>query len=213
MNCSEKQQEAFVLLKEKLCEEPLFTMIRFRTTFHFGTDESGFAVGAILSINKTGTDTPIAYTSRSLNDWERKYDTYEKKSLAIFYCVKYFRPYLYGRKFTLITDHELLVWFQNSKDPCSRATRCKVKRAEYNFDVAHKAGKTNVNADALSRNLIDLEDTKNDDINNKNSIKINSILNVRKKYQKQFFHAVKKWIVILLEKILLRIISKKLKNV
>ena len=47
--------------------------------------------------------------------------------------------------------------------------------AEYDFDVAYKAGKTNVNADALSRNPIDLDDIKNGDINNKSSIEINSI--------------------------------------
>ena len=76
--------------------------------------------GGILSQGKIGKDKPIAYTSRSLNDCERKYDTYEKEALAIIYCVTYFRPYLYGRKFSLVTDHKPLVWFQSSKDPCSR---------------------------------------------------------------------------------------------
>ena len=61
------------------------------------------------------------------------------------------------------------------KDPCSWVTRWKLKLAEYDFDVAYKAGKTNVNADALSRNPIDLEDIENDDINNKNRIEINLI--------------------------------------
>ena len=65
---------------------------------------------------------------------------------------------LYGRKFTLVTDHKPLVWFHNSKDPCSRVTRWKLKLTEYDFDVAYKAGITNVNAD-----------------NNKGSIEINSI--------------------------------------
>ena len=48
----------------------------------------------------------------------------------------------------------------------------KLKLAEHNFDVAYKAGKTNVNADALSRNPIDLENIENDNINNKNSIEM-----------------------------------------
>ena len=78
------------------------------------------------------------------------------------FCVNHFRPYLYGRKFTLVTDHKPLVWFQNNKDPCSRLSRWRLKLAEYDFDVVYKAGKMNVNADALSRNpIIDEEISRN----------------------------------------------------
>ena len=66
---------------------------------------------------------------------EKKYDTYEKEALAIIFCVTHSRPYLYGRKFTLVTDHKPLVWFQNSKDPCSRVLRWRSKLAEYDFHV------------------------------------------------------------------------------
>ena len=61
---------------------------------------------------------------------------------------------MYGRKFALVTDHKPLVWYQNSKDPCSRISRWRLKLAEYDFDVVYKAGKMNVNADALLRNSI-----------------------------------------------------------
>ena len=147
----------------------------FSQPFILKTDASGFAMEGITFQDKIGKDKPIAYTSRSLNDCERKYDTCEKEALAIIHCVIYFRPYLYRPKFTLVTDHKPLVWFQNSKDPCSRVTKWKFKLAEYDFDVTYKADKTNVNADALSRNHIDLENIENDDINNENSIEINLI--------------------------------------
>ena len=62
---------------------------------------------------------------------------------------------MYGRKFTVVTDYKPLVWFQNSKDPCSRVSRWRLKLAEYDFDVIYKAGNMNVNAEALSRNPID----------------------------------------------------------
>ena len=75
----------------------------------------------------------------------------------------------------MVTDRKPLVWFQNSKDPCSRVTSWKLKLAEYDFDVAYKAGENNVNADALSRNPIDLEDIENNDINERNNIEINLI--------------------------------------
>ena len=66
-------------------------------------------MGGILSQGEINEDQPIAYISRTLTDNELKYDTYEKEALAIVYCVKYFRPYLYGRKSTLITDHKPLL--------------------------------------------------------------------------------------------------------
>ena len=64
----------------------------------------------------------------------------------------YFRPYLYGRKTTLVSDHKHLVWFQYSQDPCSRVSRWRLKLAEYDFDVVYKAAKIKANTDALSEN-------------------------------------------------------------
>ena len=80
--------------------------------------------------------------------------TYEKEALAIVYCVKHFRPYLYGRKFTLVTDYKPLLWFKNAQDANMRILRWRLKLSEYDYDVVYKAGKTNVNADTLSRNPV-----------------------------------------------------------
>lgn len=71
--------------------------------------------------------------------------------MAIVWAVKYFRPYLFGRKFTIVTDHKPLQWLMNLKEPSSRLTRWKLKLSEYNYKVVYKKGKANTNADALSR--------------------------------------------------------------
>src|SRR5436190_20579113 len=147
------------MLKQKLCEEPVLQYPDFSRPFILTTDASGIAVGGILSQGEINKDRPIAYASRTLTDNELKYDTYEKEALAIVYCVKHFRPYLYGRKFTLVTDHKPLTWFRNAQDANMRILRWRLKLAEYDYDVVYKAGKTNVNADALSRNPIDLAET------------------------------------------------------
>jgi len=62
------------------------------------------AIGAILSQGPIGKDRPISYASRVLNDAEKNYSTIEKELLAIVYAVKRFRLYLYGKKFSLVTD-------------------------------------------------------------------------------------------------------------
>jgi len=151
------QEESFEILKQKLCEEPVLQYPDFSKTFILTTDASGIAVGGILSQGEINKD-PISYASRTLNDNEIKYDTYEKEALAIIYCVKHFRPYLYGRKFTLVTDHKPLLWFKNAQDANMRILRWRLKLAEYEYDMVYKAGKTNVNADALSRNPVHFEE-------------------------------------------------------
>ncbi|KAL6421531.1 hypothetical protein ACFW04_014290 [Cataglyphis niger] len=50
------------------------------------------------------------------------------------------------------------MWFKNAQDANMRILRWRLKLAEYDYKVVYKAGKTNVNADALSRNPINLEE-------------------------------------------------------
>lgn len=149
---SDSQEQAFVTLKISLCKEPLLQYPDFTLPFVVTTDASKYAIGGILSQGEIGKDRPIAYTSRLLNSAEQNYSTIEKELLAIVYSVNYFRPYLYGHKFTLVTDHKPLVWLDSVKDPTSRLARWRLKLAEYEYKIRYKAGKMNLNADALSRN-------------------------------------------------------------
>lgn len=71
--------------------------------------------------------------------------------LAIVWTVKYFRPYLFGRKFTIITDHKPLQWLFSMKDPSSKLLRWRLKMEEYDYNIVYKKGALNTNADALSR--------------------------------------------------------------
>jgi hypothetical protein len=86
-----------------------------------------------------------------LNQAEKNYSTTEKELLAILWGMRYFRPYLYGRKFTVVTDHKPLTWIMNVKDPGSRLLRSRIKLEEYDYDVVYRKGALNTNADALSR--------------------------------------------------------------
>lgn len=152
---TQKEQDSFNTLKNMLCEEPILQYPDFSKPFVVTTDASGTAIGAILSQGPIGKDRPISYASRVLNDAEKNYSTIEKELLAIVYAVKHFRPYLYGKRFILVTDHKPLSWLHKAKDPTSRLARWKIKLAEYDYEIVYKAGKTNVNADALSRNPVE----------------------------------------------------------
>lgn len=158
---TDKHENAFNKIKDVLCTEPLLQFPDFSKPFVLTTDASGYAIGGILSQGPIGEDLPIAYTSRVLNKAECNYSTIEKECLALVYCTMHFRPYLYGRKFTLVTDHKPLVWINSIKDPTSRVARWRTRLEDYTYDIVYKAGKKNVNADALSRNpVIDSEEHK-----------------------------------------------------
>lgn len=108
-------------------------------------------LSTVLSQGQIGKDLPIAYASRRLNSAESHYTTSEKELLAMVWATKYFRPYLYGRRFKIVSDHKPLVWIMNVKDPGSRLMRSRIQLAEYDFEIVHKSGSQNTNADALSR--------------------------------------------------------------
>ena len=122
-NWGEEQENSFKELKEKLITEPVLIFPDFSKPFIVTTDASGYAIGGILSQGPINQDRPIAYASRTLNGAETRYDTYEKEALAIVYSVLHYRPYLYGRKFTLVTDHKPLMWFRTCKDGNARVLR------------------------------------------------------------------------------------------
>jgi transposase InsO family protein len=151
INCFEK-------CKTLLSNDPILQYPDFSKEFILTTDASNLAMGAVLSQGPIGSDKPIAYASRTFNTSETNYSTIEKELFAIVWATKYFRPYLFGRKFKIITDHKPLQWVMSLKEPSSRLTRWRLRLSEYNFTVIYKPGKSNVNADALSRIEINNED-------------------------------------------------------
>ena len=160
--------QCFEICKHLLIQDPILKYPDFSKDFVLTTDASNIALGAVLSQVYDGQEHPICYASRTLNDTENKYSPIEKELLAIMWAVKYFRPYLYGRKFKIITDHAPLQWLNSIKEPNAKLFRWKLKLQEYNFDVIHKPGKLNTNADALSRIKIDLNANETNDNNNEN---------------------------------------------
>lgn len=148
---NKEYRQSFEDSKILLINAPILQYPDFEKQFIVTTDASNFAIGAILSQNINGKDMPIAYASRTLNDHEINYSTTEKELLGIVWAVKYFRPYLYGVKFKIRTDHRPLTWLMSLKDPNSKLMRWRIKLDEYTYEIEYKKGTLNSNADALSR--------------------------------------------------------------
>lgn len=153
--------DSFNKCKELLTHAPLLQYPDYDKPFILTTDASNVAIGAVLSQGQVGSDKPIAYASRTLSETEARYSTIERELLAIIWATKHFRPYLYGRKFYIYTDHRPLAWLNSLKDPNSKLTRWRLRLQDFDFEIIYKKGKQNSNADALSRikvNALDSDD-------------------------------------------------------
>ena len=110
-------------LKQALSSPPILSYPHFDVPFTVFTDASNWAVGAVLAQIQDGEEHVVAYYSRQLSKQERNYSTMEREALAVVAAVKEFYPYLYGREFQLVTDHNPLVTLTNLKDVTGRLAR------------------------------------------------------------------------------------------
>lgn len=153
---TEQCENSFQLIKAKIMSPQILAFPDFEKPFVLTTDASNIALGAVLSQKENDKcnfleeiDRPVAFASRLLNGAEKNYHTMEKEMLAVVWGINNFRPYLYGRFFTVITDHKPLLG--DTKNTPLRILKWKLKLSEYSFTLVYKMGRENVVADALSR--------------------------------------------------------------
>ena len=119
-------------------------------------DASHDGLGAVLEQYGVSGWHPISFASRYLNPAEKKYSTNELELLAVVWATEHFRNYIYGRYFTVISDHKALLTLLNSspkgnKTFFSRLTRWYDRLVPYDFKVEHRQGSKMGMADYLSR--------------------------------------------------------------
>jgi len=163
---SEECEKAFQYFKKALMKPQILQYPDWEKPFVITTDASKLACGAILSQEKHGIQLPIAYASRAFTTGESHKAPIEQELIAVQWAINYFRPYVYGKHFTVRSDHKPLTYLYSLKNPSSRLTRIRLELEEYDFTIEHIKGKDNSGADALSR--IDFKDIKT--ISNTNQI-------------------------------------------
>lgn len=116
-------QGAFEEIKNALVSSSVLAHYDPDKPLQVACDASQYGVGAVLShVTEDGSSRPVFYASRTLTDAEKKYSQLEKEALAIIFAVKKFHFHIYGRCFTLITDHKPLQTILGQKN--RHSTNC-----------------------------------------------------------------------------------------
>ena len=150
---SKECEIAFLWAKEVLSSEQVLVHYDPQKPLILSVDASPYGIGAVLShLMEDDTERPVEFASRTLSSAEKNYAQIEKEGLAIIFGIKRFQLYLYGRKFTLVTDHQPLtrIFGPKSSVPplaAARLQRWAVLLSGYDFDITFKNSAGNANAD------------------------------------------------------------------
>lgn len=151
---SPKCEAAFQILKSKLVSPPILRYPDHSRPFILTTDASQHGISYILSQkDEEGREYVCYYGARSLRGSEKNYGSTDKEALAVVEGVEAYHTYLVDRKFTIITDHAALKYLESAKfrGDNGRMARWALRLMQYTYTVQYKQGKSNVNADTLSR--------------------------------------------------------------
>ena len=153
---SDECEAAFCKLKEKLASTVL-VHYDISLPLKLACDASAYGVGAVIShVINDGSDLPVAYASWTLTKSEQNYPQIEKEALSNILVVKKFHKFLYGRKFTLVTDHKPLVTILGPRSHIPTLAAARLQRwalllAAYQYEVEFKSTDKHGNAEGLSR--------------------------------------------------------------
>ncbi|GJW04731.1 putative reverse transcriptase domain-containing protein [Tanacetum coccineum] len=142
----EKEENAFQLIKQKLCSAPILALPEESEDFVVYCDASHKGLGAVLMQR----EKVIAYASRQLKIHEKNYTTHDLELGSVVFALKIWRHYLYGTKCTVFTDHKSLQHILDQKELNIRQHHWLELLSDYDCDIRYHPGKANVVAEALS---------------------------------------------------------------
>jgi len=130
-------------------------------------DGSPIGLGAVLTQQdrRSKAITPLYFASYPLTATQARYPQIDREALSIYWAIKRFHLYLYGKEFTIITDHQPLVSLFNNPEskPSARIERWLMELQRYRFTLEYQPGPSNP-ADYASRHPISCPNPKDIDI-------------------------------------------------
>ncbi|KAL0881999.1 hypothetical protein ABMA27_001748 [Loxostege sticticalis] len=156
-NWTMKCEKSFQKIKSEILSDSVLAHFDPQKPLVIATDASPTGLGAVLSHRlQDGSERPIAFASRTLSKSEKNYSQIDKEATAIYWGLKKFFHYCYGRKFILVTDHKpLTAIFHPHKTLPTMSTMRLFHYAHFlsgfDYTIEYRSSENNSNADYLSR--------------------------------------------------------------
>jgi hypothetical protein len=149
---NEDELSAFHRMKQSLLNNHVLAHPKFDKPFELGMDASNVGISAVL-FQRDDHNTPIIvrFAARALTKTERNYSATKKELLALVYALTNFRNYILGYKFKAWTDHRALTFMLSQKKTNQLIEQWYETLSEYDFEIQHIQGVSNILPDALSR--------------------------------------------------------------
>ncbi len=143
-------------MRQAFVETPILNHFDPERHIQIETDASGYAINGILSqltSDDSGQWHPVAFFFRKMISAETRYETNDDELLAIVKTLKTWRHYLEGckHKVLVLTDHNNLQRFMDTKSLSSRQIRWAQELLRYHFQIGYRQGKAKGTADTLSQ--------------------------------------------------------------
>ena len=162
VNWEVHHKETLLHLLDCLAKPPILAYPDYDLPFTLHTDASNAGLGAVLYQRQDSKMRVIAYASRTLTSTERNYNLHAGKLefLALKWAVcEQFRDILYHAKFfTVYTDNNPLTYILTSAKLNATTQRWVSELAEFNFNIKYRPGKSNIDADFLSRMPLNIDE-------------------------------------------------------
>ena len=155
-NWSTACQRSFDKAKETLASNDILMHYTPSLPIKMAGDASAYGMGVVIShVLPDGSERPVAFASRTLSNSERNYAQVEKEALSLIFGVKRFHSYLYGRHFTLVTDHKPLTAILGPKKGIPPLAAARLQRwawilSAYTYEIKFRPTGDHGNADGLS---------------------------------------------------------------
>lgn len=151
--------EAFQMIIHCLTSTPVLAFADPSKPYILHVDASFRGLGAVLYQVYPEGLRPVAFASRKLSPSELNYPIHQLEFLALKWSVVD-KFHDYGAKFTVRTDNNPLTYVLSSAKLNATGHRWLASLATYDFNIQYRPGRHNIDADLLSRNPPENDDTQ-----------------------------------------------------
>ena len=125
---SKVEDDAFLAAKQIVLDSQILIHYDHSLPLFLSCNASSYGAGAVLSHKTDGQFRPVAFASCTLTQAQQNYSQLENEAFGIIFGLKRFRKYVYGRLFTILTDHPPLLTLVGPQKPVPAHAAARLQR-------------------------------------------------------------------------------------